>query len=96
MTFFLFIDPHVVNEKDIFSYEHDTESFVSGVLLQYQQCQMECNQDLFVDTNDVKDTMPVADEHLSSSKYGARGSIDQSLLLPSDAEQMLRVRLSLP
>ena len=50
---------------------------------------MECNQDFVVDAGDFQDTVPVADEHLSSSKYGARGSIDQSLLLPSDAEQML-------
>ena len=40
--------------------------------------------------------MPVVDQHFSSSKYGARGSTEQSLLLPSDAEQMLRVCLSMP
>ena len=57
---------------------------------------MECNHDSCRDSDDFKDTVPVADEHLSSSKFGARGSIEQSLLLPSDAEQMLRVRLSMP
>ena len=54
------------------------------------------SRDVSVDINNFKGTAPVADEHLSFSKYGARGSIDKSLLLPSDAEQMLRVRLSMP
>ena len=48
------------------------------------------------DNDHFKDTVPVADQYLSSSKYGARGSTEQSLLLPSDAEQMLRLRLSMP
>ena len=39
--------------------------------------------------------MPVADTRVSISKFGARGSIAVSSLLPSDAEQMLRVHLSL-
>ena len=39
--------------------------------------------------------MPVADERLSSSTYGACGSVDKSALLLSDAEQMFRVRMSM-
>ena len=57
---------------------------------------MECKQDSVAEADDFQDTVPVADEHLSSSKFGALGSIEQSLLLPSDAEQMFRVRLSIP
>ena len=46
---------------------------------------------IFADVDDFQDTAPVADEYLSSSTFGARGNIAQSLLLPSDADQMLRV-----
>ena len=54
---------------------------------------MECTHDYFSDNDCFEDIILVADKHLSSSKYGARGSARQSTLLPSDAEQMLRVRL---
>ena len=57
---------------------------------------MECNHDGCSNSDDFQDTMPVADPRLSFSRYGARGRIAKSLLLPSDAEQMLRVRLSIP
>ena len=66
------------------------------MLREYQQCQIECNHDGCSDSDDFQDTVPVADPRLSFSRYGARGSIAKSLLLPSDAEQMLRVRLSIP
>ena len=69
---------------------------VSDVLLEYQQCQMECAHDMSDESDYCEDIVPVADQRLSSSKYGSRGSVQQSALLPSDAEQMLRVRMSMP
>ena len=41
------------------------------------------------ESDSFQDTVLVADERLSSSTYGACGSVDKSALLPSDAEQML-------
>ena len=42
-----------------------------------------------------EDTAPVAQLCTSSSKHGARGALDASSLLPTDAEQLLRVRKSM-
>ena len=56
---------------------------------------MECNHEDCSDSDDFEDTVPVVDPRLSFSRYGARGSIAKSLLLPSDAEQMLRALLSI-
>ena len=96
MTYKVFyIDILLANDKEILSYENDTESFVSDVLLEYQQCQMECNHSACSDSDDFEDTVPVADTRVSISKFGARGSIAVSSLLPSDAEQLLRVRSSM-
>ena len=82
-----------MNDKDIISYGNDTVSFVSDVLFEYQQCRLECTHDSSSDKDSSEDTVPIPDKHLSSSEYGARGSVLQSALLPSDAEWMLRVRL---
>ena len=57
---------------------------------------MQCAHDISDESDSFEDTVPVADQHLSHSKYGARGTPVQSALLPSDAEQMLRVRFSMP
>ena len=83
-------------ESEIISYEQDTGSDPTDVTLEYQQCLMECNHDSCSDSEDFQDTVPIAGPRLSSSRYGVRGSITMSSLLPSDAEQMLRVRLSMP
>ena len=83
-------------EADIISYEQDTESDPTDVSLEYQQCQMECNHDSCNGSDDFQDAVPIAEPRLSSSRYGVRGSIATSSLLPSDAEQMLRVCLSMP
>ena len=97
MTYIIFhIDARHPIISEIISYEQATESYPTDVLLEYQQCQMECNHDLCSDSDDVQDTVPVADPRLSFSRCGARGSIAKSLLLPSDSEQMLRVCLSTP
>ena len=69
---------------------------VSDGLLEYQQCQMECAHEIYDDSDSFEDTVPVADQTSSSSKYGAHGGVEQSALLPSDAAQMLRVRMSMP
>ena len=90
-----FVCPGLVNEKQIISYEQATESVVSDAVFEYQQCQTECKHDLFADVDDFQDTAPVADEYFSSSTFAARGNIAQSLLLPSDADQMLGVRMSM-
>ena len=87
------LDSRHDSELEIILYEEDVENDLIDVLLEYQQCQMECNHEVCSDSDDFQDTVPVADPRLSSSRYGARGSIAMSLLLPSDAEQMLRVRL---
>ena len=42
-----FVDPLLVDEQEIISYEHDTESFVSDVVSEYQQCRMECKHSCF-------------------------------------------------
>ena len=56
---------------------------------------MECADDMSDESDYFQDTVFVADQRLSSRKYGARGNIQKSALLPSDAEQMLRVRVSM-
>ena len=53
------------------------------------------NNDYSSDNDSFEYGIHVVDKHLSSSRYGACGSALQSALLPSDAEQMLRVRLSM-
>ena len=47
------------------------------------------------DDDTCEDTFSVADWCTSSSKYGGRGALVASSLLPSDAEQLLRVRKSM-
>ena len=78
----LYIDPIRSCDDDTLSYDNDTECMVSDVLLEYQECQMECTHDYSSDNDSFEDTIPVDDKHLSSSKYGARGSARQSVLLP--------------
>ena len=50
---------------------------------------MGCAHDISDESESFEDTVPVADQRLSSSKYGARGSVQQSALLPSDAVLLL-------
>ena len=56
---------------------------------------MECIDSASEDCDLFQDTVPVHDVCLPSSKYCARGTLDNSSLLPSDAEQSLRVRKSM-
>ena len=91
----VFVSTGLVNEKEIVSCEQASESVVSDAVFEDQQCQMKCKQDCFADVDNFQDAVPVAYEYVSSSTFGARGSIAQSVLLPSDADQMLRVRTSM-
>ena len=47
-------------------------------LLEYQQCQMECMDSASEDCVLFEDTVPIHDVCLSSSRYCARGSLDNS------------------
>ena len=40
--------------------------------MEYQQCQVECTYDDSSENDSFEDAVPVADKHLSSSRYGAR------------------------
>ena len=90
-----YVDLVTTIQDDNISYHSENESVLLQALFEYQQCQMECAGDMSDEIDYVQDTVPVADERLSSSAYGARGSEDKSALLQSDAEQMLRVRKSM-
>ena len=47
------------------------------------------------DDDQFEDTVPVEQLSVSSSKYGARGTLETLSPLPLDAEQLLRVRTSM-
>ena len=55
---------------------------------------MECADDMSDESDSFQDAVPIPDHSLASSKFGVRGSAQKSPLLPSDAEQMLRVHKS--
>ena len=78
-------------EDDNVSYEID-HHLISDSIFEFQQCQMETVDPSLNDDDHFEDAIPVACLCTSSSKWGARGSFDASSLLPSDAEQLLRVR----
>ena len=65
MTYIIFhMDSRHDIEPGIISYEQDTESYPTDVLLEYQQCQMQCNHYSCSDSDDVQDTVPVAEPTL--------------------------------
>ena len=68
---------------------------LSETLLEYQQCQMECVDDMSDGSDYFQDTVPLPDHVSASSMFGVRGSVQKSSLSPSDAERMLRVRNSM-
>ena len=84
------------NEKDEHISDHrEEESVLPQSLFEDQQCQMECAGDMSDERDSFQEAVPVDVERFPASTYGERGNLDKSALLPSDAEQMLRVRKSM-
>ena len=90
-----YVDPVLSMQHDNSCYHSESESVLSEALFEYQQCQMECADDMSDGSDSVQETVPLPDHALASSTFGVRGSVQKSSLLPSDAEQMFRVRKSM-
>ena len=90
-----YADPVLSMQHDNLSYHSGSESALSEALFEYQQCQRECADDMSDGSGCFQDIVSLPDHALASSTFGARGSVQKSSLLPSDAEQMLRVRKSM-
>ena len=89
------VGPVLPMQHDNISYRSGRGSALSETLFEYQQCQMECADDMSDGSDFFQDTAPLPDHALVSSNFGVRGSVQKSSLLPSDAEQMFRVRTSM-
>ena len=90
-----YVDPVLSMQHDNIYYHSESKSVLSEALFEQQQCQMECVDDMSDGSDSFQDTVPIPDHSLISSQCGVRGSVQKSSLLPSDAEQLLRVRKSM-
>ena len=87
-----YVGPVLSMQHDNMFYHSESESvFFSETLFEYQQCQMECADDMSDGSDSFQDTVPLPDHALASSNFWVRGRVQKSSLLPSDAEHMLRV-----
>ena len=86
------VDPVLFMQNDNISYHCESESVLSEILFDDQQCHMECGDDMSNGSDYLQDTAPLPDHVLASSNFGVRGSVQKCSLLPSDPEHMLRVR----